>query len=210
MKILSTILILLIQGYSVLNGQTIKGQTWIYTNVFQNIDIMHPKINLGLEQKLKINDILGFELSFYYNNWEYNEPTKGFSIDLNYKHLIKNSLYYGVGLKGGFINYSTTGEFITGDIMDTTSVKYAEDYKIKKSIVEMNIKFGKKFENDFLMFDLFVGAGVRFKNVSHFDRNYPEHDFYRRHLRAINIRDTKGNYFLPTIKAGVLIELKIK
>ena len=189
------------------NAQKKSNDFWIYSNVLQTIDLSHPKINLGIEMGLKKNYIIGLEMNYYYYNWQLYEKTNGFSIDLNLKYLNKNRIYYSAGIKGGFVNYYTTNEFVNKNVSDT--MVYKDDYYIKKKIGELNFKIGYRNEKKLFVYDIFVGIGIRYKDVMHYDRIRIDDDFYKFEVHMQEFRDKKGEYFSPVIKFGILLGLKI-
>jgi len=192
-------------------SQENEREIWIHTNAFMNIDIMHPKINLGVEFPLNSLSRISFSGNIYYYNWFYEEPTHGFVLDVDYKRDFKRSyLFYSFGIKTGFINYDTDGVYISGDKNDTTSIIYSEPIKIEKFIGEINFKIGHRVMKRNLFYEFFIGGGVRFKNVEPIGRSNPGDEAYKQGFTAQSIRDNEGSYVLPVLKLGVMVGFKIK
>lgn len=202
------IIVFLILTFGIVHAQEQKNFLRIYTNALQNIDISHPRLNVGIEKDFKTNQSVAIGFGRYYRNWMYNEPTSGFVLSTEYKRFNKNRLYFALGLDAGRFKYNTSGEFYFGnqDIADST---YFEDFKIDKvlGMLYLNIGFRKNLGQRFY-YDTYAGLGLRYKETVHLDRTRPEDEFVNG-VYLVDIRDNPGQFFLPIIKLGLIIGLKI-
>jgi hypothetical protein len=188
-----------------IHGQEKSSYTRIYTNVLQNVDVSHPRANIGIEKDFKGNQSLSFGLGVYYRNWMYNESTNGINLGLEYKRFTSDKLYFSLGFNAGKLKYNTTGSFKYGD-MDSI---YSESIKIDKIVSDFYLKVGfRKDLSQHFYFDSFAGLGVRFKETVHSERTKPN-DKFQRGFYLVDILDNPGQFFYPILKLGIVIGLKI-
>ena len=189
-------------------GQKPNTDFRIFSNVLQNIDISHPRANIGIEKDFKNNQSLSFGIGMYYRNWMYNEPTNGMNLSFEYKKFKNDRIYFALGLSGGKLKYSTSSEFYLGD-MKTADSTYFEKHKIDKILGDLylNVGFRKNIGSKFYL-DIFAGIGLRYKEVNHIGRSRPE-DEYKEGFYLVNIRDNPKQSFVPIIKFGLVIGLTL-
>jgi len=199
------ITLILLCSSGLIHGQEKSSYTRIYTNVLQNVDISHPRANIGIERDFKGNQCLSFGLGVYYRNWMYNESTTGINLGIEYKRFTNEKLYFSIGFSGGKLNYNTTGSFKYGDLDSI----YSESIKIDKIVSDFYLKIG--FRQNLAQrfyFDYFAGLGVRYKETVHNERTRPNDEF-QRGFYLVDIRDNPGQFFYPVLKLGIVIGLKI-
>jgi hypothetical protein len=208
-QIMRTLIIaFLILTFGIIHAQEQKRYFRIYTNVLQNIDISHPRLNVGIEKDFKTNQSLAVGFGFYYQNWMFNEPANGLILSSEYKRFKNNRLYFALGIDAGRIKYNTSGEFYYGN-QESADSTYFEDYKIDK--VLGNLYFNIGFRNNLgqkFYFDTYAGLGLRYKETIHLDRTRPEDEF-KHGVYLVDIRDNPGQFFLPILKLGIIIGLKL-
>lgn len=168
---------------------------WLFTNPLTNFDIMQPKFNIGVERMINQETSLVVSGSIFYYNWFYNEPASGYEIELSYKDRINTKgHYYSPGISFDHVIY-------------TVDENSSTQQKIDKYVVEANIKIGFKNYYNRTMLDFFLGTGLRFKNASYEVVQSPDQS--EDNLSAKRQRDKEGNHFIPVLKLGCIIGLKL-
>jgi hypothetical protein len=108
------------------------------------------------------NDIKGYRLAieekYYINKSAPLRPYIAFEVDY-----LKN--------KDKDVSYFVEANIYT----DTTSfyLNYPDTFGIKKQFIGFNLKLGYQFVSDRWTFDIYTGAGIRYREVIHFDRINP-------------------------------------
>lgn len=195
-KKLSVISVFTVLGIQALAQNGSDGM-WLFTNPLTNLDIMHPKFNLGFEKMINREISLVVSGSIFYYNWSFNEPTSGYEIELSYKKRINTKwLYYAPGIRFDHVNYT----------IDENSLNHQ---KINKYIGEANIKLGFKNFFNRTMFDFFLGTGLRFKDTLYED-NFESVEQAEDSFTAKEQRDKEGIHFIPVLKLGFIIGLRLK
>src|SRR5690554_6619739 len=105
-----TILMFCLLSASAIYSQEVR----MFTNLFKNIDLSHTQSNVGIELKKGINS---FSISggYFYNNYMFQEKSKGFSIGTEYKFHNENSLFYSLNIDYARISYETSNSFTIKD-----------------------------------------------------------------------------------------------
>jgi hypothetical protein len=195
-KKLKIILVFSVLGFQAL-AQIGSDGMWLFTNLLTNFDIMQPKFNFGVEKMINQESSLALSGSIYYYNWFYYEPALGYEIELSYKKRINTKwLYYSPGISFDHLNY-------------TVDENSSNEKKINKYIGEANIKLGiKKFFNR-TIFDFFLGTGLRLKDTL-YEESFESIDQAKGHFTAKGQRDKEGIHFIPVLKLGFIIGLRLK
>jgi hypothetical protein len=181
----------------------------IQTNLLQNFDISHPRINLDFEKEIKSAISISGGIGIYYSNFFFDQKTAGLGFNFEIKKFKNERFFYAFGINGAKIKYNPLGEFWLGN-PDTATMTYTENYRIEKIISDLYFKIGfRKSIGKIFYFDTFCGLGLRYKDTRHLDRSRPEDQFYRRTLTLLDYRDKKGIFFLPVLKVGLILGLKI-
>jgi hypothetical protein len=208
MKYLFLVIFLLIKTPIGLAQDQIK-YARIQTNLLQNFDISHPRINLGIEKDFNNRQSISFGFAFYYHNLYYDQKTNGFGFNGEFKKFKNEKFYYSFNLNGAKIKYDAESQFFYGSA-DTATSTYFEEYRIEKILSEIYFKIGiRKDISKCFYYDTYCGLGFRYKEATHLDRSRPEDQFYRRTLRLLDLRDKQGLLFLPVLKVGLILGLKI-
>ena len=185
-------------------GQESKGFR-VYTNVFQNIDLSHPRINIGIEKDVRVSQSLSFGIGYYYYDWITKTPSSGLNINIEYKRIRPSNIYYALGINVEKLRYVSEHSY---NLLNDT-VRYSESFHIDKVIGDLYVKLGYRTQiGNHFYFDIFGGLGMRIKKTQHFDRNYP---FLRqgKEPNIPDIRDKEGQFLSPIIKLGLIVGIKI-
>jgi hypothetical protein len=182
------LIIIFLLIFEIIHAQEQNRGLRIYTNLLQNIDISHPRINVGIEKDFKNNQDVSFGLGFYYRNWMYSEPAKGLNYNLEYKKFFKNNFYGAFGANYGNLLYG-----------DTTK---------NKSVYDIYLKMGKRIDIGHFYVDCFGGLGMRYKETRLPDNALAPAEPIDPNLQYT--RDKEGNSSSPIIKLGLVFGVNFK
>ena len=101
---------------------------------------------------------------------------KGRQFELEYRYYLKKSAPLGYYLSGE-LTYLSSEHYDQENLAATNryySLIYVDNIGVTKNNFSFNIKLGRQFFVDRLSIDAFVGVGLRFKNVKHFDGLNPD------------------------------------
>jgi hypothetical protein len=188
-------------------------------NIF---DPVNPSIQFGIEKRL-INNIdiqgeVGSIIPVNFNPYRnYNPQYNGFKVRgeiRNYlnrnNHKIFGS-YFALELYYTKNNYKSEENFKKST--DTSGFKtvYSENININKSLIGLNVKIGYQKQIKEFIIDAYIGIGIKYKIIEHFNRRHPEDimltakNFTMDNMIAGNMADDKGKYLIPNFPINIKI-----
>ena len=81
------LIVLFLINFGIINCQEQQEYFRVYTNVLHNVDISHPRANIGIEKDFKNNHSISLGLGIYYHNWFFDDFSNGMSISFEFKKL---------------------------------------------------------------------------------------------------------------------------
>lgn len=209
-----------------------KKQEIKYSNILK-FTVLKPlsPINSGVElsYEKRINQSFTAELSSTYlfgknsiNYTQVDPNIKGFRVGLEGRHYLKRSAPKGVylGLAYQFLknSYQSVESYENSDstISESNSVGfykpaiYSDTVKVNKMTHAINFKLGYQFVKNRFSADVYLGLGIKIKNISHSDKRSPNNNITTRSgLHDISyVTNRPGNYvdvsFPLNIKVGWL------
>lgn len=130
-----------------------------------------------------------------------------------YRGAIEERLYFSgtspagayIGLEIDFL-HSKYKESWNYDLMQQTSdstfsiVRYEDTLGVKKQNLTINLKFGYQSGGSKLAFDVYLGFGLRHKNVRYEGKTYPEKDIVKQqHPNFFKFSSAEGKYWTISI-----------
>ena len=93
--------------------------------------------------------------------------------------------------------YENTGRFGSGSVYsDSSHTNYVDTFRVKKQTYSLNFKFGWQLFVKRVSLDFYMGLGIRYKDVRHFDRIKPEDEMESpRHPNIYYITNLEGKYW---------------
>lgn len=112
--------------------------------------------------------------------FDFYPDIKGFRVSIEEKYYIYPTAISGLyfGLEFNYLNNTYRDLSYFSDEPDWLSSyndtnMYLDNYGIKKQTFSLNAKVGYQYSYDRFVIDLFAGLGIRYRDVSHFDRTNP-------------------------------------
>lgn len=185
-------------------GQDSTRHWSVYTNVFQNVDFSHPRLNVGVEYRSSryLWRVAGGK---FYHNFMYDEATHGWSVDGTFGRLLSNRTIW-LGLQAGYANvsYRTGGEFRVPEQPDSL-LTYVVDYPINKKRVDLSAVVGAHIGlGRHLWLDGLLGFGLRYKWVDAIGKPADE-EVFPVDLTMMTVRDVTGDRTVPIVRCGLFI-----
>jgi len=189
-----------------------------YSNIFKVthlklVSIVSPSFELSYERstgrsfstQLMASYLLPMSILDIENNFK--PDIKGFRVSIEEKFYLKKSAPKGpyLSFEFDYLNnkYKDIWNFGVKDIYpDTlyTNTNYPDTFGIKKQAYSFNLKFGYQWFVNRLSFDFYAGLGLRYKNVTHFDRINPNDDMeLPRHPNIYYFSNLEGKYWTVSI-----------
>lgn len=191
----------------------------IFLKPLNGVDYSHPRISIGYEYMFKNKVFLSLTTSCYIQNYYETKrqrffrdlpfmPTRGIAVDFEYKKFQRKLFYYAGSLTLGSIIYQATNIFINR-LPDGTSSEDLNNFNVKKKWVEAAAKIGWRTRTtDRLFFDFYLGVGLRLKYTNHFETSARPNSYIEKVENIYYYRDRPGSFFLPVLKAGIVVGLK--
>jgi len=134
---------------------------------------------------------------------DFNPEINGFRIAIEEKYYFKKSSPIGpyTSLELNYMKnkYRDIERFVINDnYSDTTYFNslYVDSIGIKKQTLSVNLKFGYQYFIKRFSFDFYIGIGIRYKDVKHFDRIDPEDEMeIPREPDIYYISNQKGHFW---------------
>ncbi len=177
-----------------------------------------PTAQAGFEFRFTPRTAIDFSYGQIIGKGSYGETGHGFKSKFEVRRYLRpkheHRLIKSYVAIEGYYNqedYSSRGEFTIEDSVGTIDqIFYIEEYRIKKKVGGLNLKYGftisilKRF-----VLNVYGGVGVRVKETIHFDRSRPKDIYYDQDLARYN-RDKEGNYVYPNLTIGLKIGYVLK
>ncbi len=183
------------------------------------LGVVNPSIELSYERRtgrsfstqLMASYLL--PISIMYMGNDLKPDIKGFRVSIEEKYYFKRSAPLGpyVSFEFDYLNnrYKDIWNFGVKNIYSDPPLiftNYADTFGIKKQTYSFNLKFGYQLLVDRLFFDFYVGLGLRYKDVKHFDRINPNDEMEKpRHPNFYYITNLDGKYWTISIPLNVRI-----
>lgn len=144
---------------------------------------------------------------------DFKHHMNGFLIALEEKFYFKPSVLSDpyLGIEFSYLNnrYHDIWSFGIADTYSDTAYQftyYTDTFGIKKQTYSLNLKLGLQITINRLVFDLYAGMGLKYKDVRHFDRINPEDEMeLPRHPNVWYITNKEGRYWALNIPLSVKI-----
>ena len=157
-----------------------KSSNIIKFTPYKIFDFINPSIELSFEKRTKNN--LSTQLMVSYllpkSIWTHKNATpsniKGFRLSLEERFYLKKSTPIGpyIALEMDFLKnkYQHTASFVS---ISNEEKIYNDTFDIKKHIYTLNYKIGYQINIKQFSFDIFGGLGLRYRDITHFNRLHP-------------------------------------
>ena len=202
------LVLLLINAFIALgaSAQEAHARWSLFTNVFQNIDVGHPRLNVGIE-RLTPQDYCRVSAGRFVYNFSYRERANGWSINGVLGRPVNTSGIW-VEFEAGYaaLDYSTKGLYSDPVQPDSLRIEEVVDLDIFKRRLDLSVMLSWRLRvGERLWFSPFMGLGLRYKWVS--TRGQPEdrEEVPPTDLLLVSLRDQDGDRAAPLIRLGVLI-----
>lgn len=225
MKKRTLILVLIFQTligscFSQPNDKISNEKLWIVKFAPLNIiDPVNPSLQIGLERQISFKNSFQFEFGYISPHKlkfsrEIPPNYKGFKLrgEYRYKPFNKRQNIYIAGeLYFTKNNYQAREGFVKSTDTIHYRPSYYEDIKINKKLLGLNLKIGYQKQVNHLIFEAYIGVGLKYKNIKHFNRTYPEDkigtaiDFTIGDMTAGRGSDEKGNWLIPSFPINIKI-----
>lgn len=144
---------------------------------------------------------------------DFKQHIKGFVVALEEKFYFKPSGLSDpyLGLEFSYLDnrYHDIWSFGIADTYSDTAYQftnYTDKFGIKKQTYSLNLKLGMQIVVNRLVFDLYAGLGLKYKDVRHFDRLNPADEMeLPRHPNVWYITNKEGRYWTLNIPLSVKI-----
>lgn len=151
--------------------------------------------------------------SIIHLNNDFKQDIKGIRVSLEEKLFLNNSesLRQYIGFEFDLLSnqYKDIWSFgMKQPNKDTTKnfTNYLDTFRIIKKTYSLNLKLGCQIIVKRITFDFFAGLGLKYKDVSHFDRlNYLDEMELPRHPNIYYISNSEGKYWTLSIPLNVRI-----
>lgn len=181
------------------------------------LNFAYPTLEIGYERKtgirfsteIKAGYILPNSMAGLLDNEKPNN--KGFTFSLEEKYFLKppkrNRPYIAFEFNYRRISYNAINSFAYPN-EEPDSIypppSYVDSFSIKKQVFNYTLKYGLQTQYKRFFIDLYVGLGLRRREVRHFDRNNPIDEFlYFRKINFYNLIAEKGFSFQPTLALNI-------
>ncbi len=142
----------------------------------------------------------------------FDHKTKGFMAAFEEKYYYKNTAPYGpyISLEVKYLKnkYYEVASFEAQESFYNPQARasYLDTFGINKQTFSINIKWGYQYIKNRFAIDFYVGFGLRYKDVSHFDRRRPN-DFMELpiDLNAFYITNKEGKYWTIDMPLNIRI-----
>jgi hypothetical protein len=135
------------------------------------------------------------EEKFYLRNNAPKGSYIGFEIDY-----LQNKYYDTDNFGTPNANLDSSGVNIYYNDTNFVDSYYSDTYGINKKNISFNIKWGHQIITKRFVFDYYIGLGLRYRNVSHFDRINPNDKWQpNRHFSFYRVFNKEGKYWTVSI-----------
>lgn len=179
---------------------------------FKPLSTVLPTIELSYEKQLTSYTSAQVTVGYLMENIYLKNNQKGFLISLEAKKYneINNRFYFS--LEAGYYHrHSDEGSlFESNTLVDSNNspLKYSEAYSNVYNQVYLVPKIGKRTSlGKNFVFDIFFGVGIKWINVKHNNRNFPNDKMPYQKISHIFVPNEVGYY--STIKQGNVFTIKV-
>jgi len=183
------------------------------------VGLINPSIEMSYERKTgrsfstQIMASYLLPISIMDIGSDFKPNIKGFRVSVEEKFYLKKSAPLGPYLSFEFNylknQYKDIWNFGIEDIYSDTTynfTNYPDTFGIKKQTFSFNLKLGYQLIVRRLSFDFYAGLGIRYKDVSHFDRINPNDEMEMpRHPNIYYYTNKEGKYWTISIPLNVRI-----
>ncbi len=183
------------------------------------IGFVNPALEISYERKTGdyfSTQIMGSYLlpeSFIDQANGFNPDIRGYRLSVEERYYINKSAPLGpyLGLELNYMKnrYKDVLNLRIKDNLSDTSFNYTlipDTFGIKKQTYSINLKFGYQLFVKRFSFDFYAGLGLRYKDVSHFDRKNPDDEVeIPRHPNIYSITNSRGKYWTISIPLNIRI-----
>jgi len=178
----------------------------VKVNPLKAINFVNSGLEISLEKRLsksfttQLSGTYLFPNSILDASEDIDNEIKGFQAGIEPRYYLKKSAFQGpyIGLEFSFLKnkYKDLWSFGKEQVYnDSIYTNYADTFGVNKQTYTINFKFGYQFVKKRFTFDLYTGFGVRYKEVSHFDRIKPEDSMEMpRHPNVYYMMNKEGKY----------------
>ncbi len=189
-------------------------------------DPLNPSIQIGFERKIAKHSAIQLQYGWVLTRDLFNQFLNSLSVNVGatspekagFKLRLEYRYYFGEPDERVFpylagecqyldITTSTVGTFVASDenfpydfevLYEFTP--YEDEFRYRKSRLGLNAKLGVLFLiSSRITLDLYIGAGINFRNSVHFDRLNPNDWFF---VPGFNHHWSPGRTFYPNVPAG--------
>lgn len=182
-------------------------------------DLINPGIEISYERKtgnyfatqMMVSYLL--PISIWDIGDDFKPAVQGFSVALEEKFYFRKSAPKGpyIGLEFNYMKnqYKDICRFsVKNNYLDTTNnnTNYPDTIGIKKQTFSINLKFGYQLFIKRISLDFYIGLGLRYKDIRHFDRINPNDEMEKpRHPNVYYITNLNGQYWTLSIPINIKI-----
>ncbi len=184
-----------------LAAQTIPPGVKIFTNAARNISVLHPSANIGVEFAVSERIALSTDIGVYYYHYVLDEPTDGLSLAAEGRYFFRRKWWFGAGISGSKINYTSYDALVHEDGETGTS----QSYSVNKGLLLAYGLFGyRKYVGKRFFFGPQLGLGLGFMDRKIVGRASPEDRSVPIDLNIKGVRGDEWDNIVPAVKPGFI------
>lgn len=191
----------------------------IKINPLKIIDLANPAIELAYERKTGRKFSTQIMASFLLPSSIMDtkqvppENNQGFRLAIEEKYYFQkfapSGFYFSIELDFLTTEYNEVWNFGVENIYSDTLFLYtnnSDTFSIKKQTYSLNLKLGYQLIIKRISIDFYAGIGLRYKDVTHYDRTNPNDAMERpRHPNFYYYKNIEGQYWTISIPLNVRI-----
>jgi hypothetical protein len=197
--------------------ESLKEKNIIKISPLGIIHLTNPIFELSYERRLNQNFSVQLKTGYLLSqslilNKAYLPNHKGFGIGTELRYYIANAEIEGVyvGFEFSYLSnyYTRLGNFNPPLLVNDTSYfqhydAHTDFFKINRQVTNLNFKVGIQKRFNRLCSDVFIGLGVRYKDVAYSGLDFSNERLSKsRHLNIQDISDSRGAYWTISVPIG--------
>ncbi len=181
----------------------------LFTNTTQNIDLSHPKLNLGVEAEHAGQAVFLSVGAYYRNPWS-QLYASGSSVEVGWRGRFIKEWDLTIATSLGHVDYDAAGGYPDSTSAAEGDTAFMERYRIEKTLFNVYATLSRSVDiGRHLWIRPFFGLGFRYKWSAQPGREKPFQPQYGPDLNMAMFRDRLGDHGVPTVRCGVLIGFRI-
>lgn len=172
-RLLSFLFILIIPQLAKAQDRPIEPKGIIFFSPFKLLDPVNPGVELSYEKAYCQKWATHVAATYVIQITGVDRNVSGYRLQVEQKYFYRTSVkrrqYFSAGLSYGITKLDDKIRYYDW----ANNITYRDSFSVSRRNTSFNIKWGRQYHAGRFVFDLAVGAGLKYRHVTHKDRSIP-------------------------------------